>query len=104
MGLPDQIWIWKWLLTSFLYSFPLDVCARLWDFIISSGIQSLISLSLAITEQYQEKLMNLDFAELSLFFSDLKDSNYRMKDEESEIFLDLEKIFCEAKKIKITRK
>ena len=35
VGIPDEIWIFQWFISMFLYNFPLDVVKHLWDFILS---------------------------------------------------------------------
>jgi hypothetical protein len=46
--LPDQLWIQKWLMSCFLYSFPLGLCIRIWDNLLAYGTRFLFNVSLAI--------------------------------------------------------
>jgi hypothetical protein len=35
IGLAPALWVQKWFMTLFVYSFPLDLCLRIWDNILS---------------------------------------------------------------------
>lgn len=34
-GIPDEIWIFQWFMTFFLYNFPREYAGAFWEFIIS---------------------------------------------------------------------
>jgi len=44
----DQMWIQKWFMTCFLYSFPLGLCIRCWDNILAFGTRFIFNISLSI--------------------------------------------------------
>ena len=60
-GFPDQLWIYKWFMSCFLYSFPLGLCIRVWDCILARGPRFMINISLSILTLTQEQLIELDF-------------------------------------------
>ena len=47
-NLPDQVWIHKWYMSCFLYSFPMGLCIRIWDNILAHGTRFLFNISLSI--------------------------------------------------------
>jgi len=98
-GFPDQLWIYKWFMSSFLYSFPLGLCIRIWDNIFARGPRFMFNISLSILNLVQEELLELDFGEINDFFNSLLNKDDR---ESSEGVLDKEKIIEGAQKIEIS--
>lgn len=47
-NIPDQLWVFKWFLTIFLYSLPPVHAIRIWDFIFAEGLMSIIKVGIAI--------------------------------------------------------
>jgi len=45
---PDQMWIHKWFMTCFLYSFPMGLCLRIWDNLLAFGTRFMFNVCLAI--------------------------------------------------------
>lgn len=62
--LDSMIWVWKWFITLFLYSFPIEIVAKLWDYIIINGGLSTISLGLALAQYYEKEFLKLDMEEI----------------------------------------
>ncbi len=52
MELPDATWITKWFHTLFIYSFPMEIVTRFWDYIIATNLFSMIKISIAIIKKY----------------------------------------------------
>ena len=75
-GLPDQMWIHKWFMTCFLYSFPLGLCIRIWDNILAFGTRFMFNISLAILNLLKDQLLELDFNDINEFFKSLKDDSH----------------------------
>ena len=48
LGIIESLWVQKWFMTCFLYSFPLGLCIRMWDNILAFGTRFIFNLSLAI--------------------------------------------------------
>lgn len=44
----NQTWLTKWLMTLYLYSFPLPSCVRIVDYMISSNVFSLVKIAVCI--------------------------------------------------------
>lgn len=57
LGVSDEIWIFKWFLTYFLYSFPKEVVETVWDITFTRGGIGQIYFAYAITEQIRHHLM-----------------------------------------------
>lgn len=62
--LDSMLWVWKWFITLFLYSFPIEIVTKLWDYIIVNGGLSLISLGLALASHYEKHFLHLDMEEI----------------------------------------
>ncbi len=54
MEMPDELWIFKWFTTLFLYSFPLKYAIKFWDYIISETLFNSIKLALAILKRFEK--------------------------------------------------
>ncbi|EGR29665.1 TBC domain protein [Ichthyophthirius multifiliis] len=53
-------WLTKWILTLFLYSIPIQCCARLWDFLISNSIFGICELVVSMLYVLQDKILCLN--------------------------------------------
>jgi hypothetical protein len=67
-GLHSTMWIQKWFMTCFLYSFPMDLCIRIWDNLLAYGTRFLFNVSLSILKSVEYRLLELDMAEINEFF------------------------------------
>jgi len=74
-GIPDLLWINKWLQSCFLYSFPLGLCLRIWDNIFAFGTRFLLSAALAILKLIEKDLLKLGLGEINDYFKSLKDED-----------------------------
>ena len=66
--MPDALWLNKWFLTLFLYSFPLGLCIRIWDNILADGSKFIFKVSLAILKLTEADLLKLDFNGINDYF------------------------------------
>ena len=55
--LDDAMWIFKWFITCFIYSFPLEVVKYVWDVVIERGGLGMVYLAVSIVQNMQEKLL-----------------------------------------------
>jgi len=67
----DSFWMTKWFLTFFLYNFPVKLCSRFWDFLITSDIFSLVRLTVAILDVFKNRFMEGDATTFMECFSQL---------------------------------
>jgi len=44
----NTTWLTKWLMTLYLYSFPLPACVRIVDFMISSNVFALVKVAVGV--------------------------------------------------------
>ena len=58
------MWIQKWFQSCFLYSFPLELCIRIWDNILACGTRFMFNVSLAILRSVEDALLELDMADM----------------------------------------
>ncbi len=57
----DDLWLFQWFITLFLYSFPLDLAKIFWDFIISKKEMAPVLISLGIIKSINKKITQIDF-------------------------------------------
>ena len=77
--LPDSIWIFKWFITYYLYSFPIEVCKYIFELVINlrQGGIGLVYFAIGLINSLEEQLLQLeDQSDISLFFQDLKELEY----------------------------
>ena len=56
---PDEIWIFQWFISFFLYSLPVNFVKRIWDFIICKKEFSMVLIALGIVKCLKKDMMNL---------------------------------------------
>lgn len=74
--MPDQLWLQKWFMSCYLYSFPFGLCVRIWDNLLASGTRFLFNVGLAILDILKEDLLGLDFADINEFFQLMKNDDH----------------------------
>jgi len=70
---PDLLWLFKWFLTLFLYSFPPKHVIRIWDFILAKGLFSMIQIAVSILKFIEKDMINLDIPGMDMLFKYLKE-------------------------------
>ena len=101
IGLPDHVWITQWFMTFYLYSLPMHLVVRIWDFILSEDILSLIKVAIALLKIMKKDLMNMDTSDVSKYFKGFKEEENLMKPENR---IDANKLIESARKIQMRRK
>jgi len=71
-NIPDLLWLFKWILTIFLYSFPQKHVVRIWDFIMVRGLFSVIQIAVSIVKFLEKDMLNLDTFGIDQLFKHLK--------------------------------
>jgi hypothetical protein len=74
MGVANEIWVFKWFMTYYIYSFPFDVVREIWDAVMVKGAIVLVDFAIALVLYLEPQLKTLvDDVEVAGFFSNLKD-------------------------------
>jgi hypothetical protein len=60
LELPDEVWVSKWMQTLYTICLPFECSTRLWDCILSQGIEFLIPFSIAFVKQFEDDLLVLE--------------------------------------------
>ncbi|KAL4497172.1 hypothetical protein ABPG72_019492 [Tetrahymena utriculariae] len=101
----NTIWLTKWLMTLYLYSFPLNKCIRIMDYVISSNIFALIYVALEILVQYHEQLLKMDNMDMINFFSKrtskIDENSFIQINVPSPDTVDIEQVILNAKKYQL---
>jgi len=71
-GVPDPLWLYKWFLTIFVYSFPPKYVIQVWDYIMVHGLFAAIQIAIGIVKFLQKDLMQLDCFGFDMLFKFLK--------------------------------
>lgn len=65
IGFSPEILLSQWLLTFFIYTFPLDRCMDMWDYVMSFGWPGIFSLALGFCGVMQDRLVQMDLEDVS---------------------------------------
>lgn len=69
----ESLWVFKWFITYYLYSFPLEMCQYVWDVVISLGGVGLVTFAVSLVSGLSSTLLLLDDpCDISEFFQTLK--------------------------------
>jgi len=69
----ESVWVFKWFITYFIYSFPFEMIKYVFDIVIETGGIGLIKIAIAITQELSHILIKEhDVCEISLFFQSLR--------------------------------
>ena len=68
IGIPPSSWLSKWFMTLYLYSFPVEICIRIWDFILLEGIFGLVKLIIPIIKVFEKDFMSMDGLDVIILF------------------------------------
>ena len=93
-GVPDELWIHKWMQTLFLYSFPMHLCIRIWDNIISGGVTFIFQSAISIIKSIKGDLLGLELQEIRNYLDELKGNSK---------LVNVEKIISESMKLKLSK-
>ena len=101
IGYPAPVWLQKWFMTLFLYSFPMKLCIRLWDNLLVEGLVLIFKFPLAIMEILQSTLLKWNFEEVNDILSNLRTWDDPDIKPSLCVLPDTEKILNKARKIKL---
>lgn len=80
------MWIFKWFITYYIYSFPFNTIKYIWNLVIELGGIALVYYALALVMHLREKMLKIgDPCDMSEFLQELRELNrfnelVRMKD------------------------
>lgn len=97
VGMMPAVWLQKWFMTLFLYSFPMHICIRVWDNMLVEGSVFMLKFPLAIMEQYETTLLEMDLEAINDFFESLNS-----EDKLDESSIDAEVIIQRARSMKVS--
>lgn len=69
-GVLSTMYASQWFLTAFAYKFPIQLVERVFDMIITEGVEVLLRVALVLMQQNSEKILSLKFEELLPFLHD----------------------------------
>ena len=79
LQLPDQLWVFKWFLTVFIYNVPQVHEVRIWDFVMSYGLFSVVQLAVGILKFFENEILELDAVGIDQFLRHLRGEDGRVK-------------------------
>ncbi|CAL1207370.1 unnamed protein product [Candida parapsilosis] len=69
-GIKSSMYASQWFLTFFAYKFPLNIVLRIYDSIITQGMESILKFAVNLMIQNEESLLSLNFDKLLQFLKD----------------------------------
>lgn len=103
--LPESVWLTKWLLTGFVYTNPLEIAVRFWDYIVASkSLFSMINISLGVSKIFELSILEKDTMEIADMFRNINENNRILLDKHSPLYIDVNKFIKRLKKIKLSKK
>jgi hypothetical protein len=70
----ESAWVFKWFMTCYLCSFPLEMCKYIWDFVLCTSGLGFIKFAVALVGQLEKQLLKMDDAcDLTEFLGSLKE-------------------------------
>lgn len=69
-GIKSSMYASQWFLTFFAYKFPLDIVLRIYDIVITHGIEALLKLAVNLNLKNEERLLTLKFDSLLEYLKD----------------------------------
>ena len=69
-GVRSSMYTSKWFLTLFAYKFPLPIVLRIYDVILTEGIEALLKFAVGIMRRNAAEILKLDFDDLLAFLKD----------------------------------
>ncbi|KAK6204256.1 rab-GTPase-TBC domain-containing protein [Scheffersomyces amazonensis] len=69
-GIKSSMYASQWFLTMFAYKFPLDIVLRIYDIVITEGIESILKFAVNLIIRNESNLLNLKFDKLLEFLKD----------------------------------
>jgi len=57
----DDLWLFQWFISLFLYNFPLEFVKRLWDFIICKKEMGVVLIALGVIKSMKKELVEIQF-------------------------------------------
>lgn len=69
-GIKSSMYASQWFLTFFAYKFPLDIVLRIYDIIVTQGMESILKFAVNLMIMNETNLLNLSFDKLLEFLKD----------------------------------
>lgn len=97
------IWLQKWLITLFLYSFPMAYCVRIWDNVLVEGPIFIFKTIIAVISGLETKLLKGDFERVNKIMCEINTGDRRLTIKgKSDILPRIEELIEKAHSISIT--
>ena len=71
--LDDNLWLTKWFMTLFSYSFHYDCVVRIWDAILAHGLGFMVNIALGLVSYIKHDLLGKSLADMLEYLPELKD-------------------------------
>lgn len=57
----DDLWLFQWFISLFLYNFPLEFVKKVWDFIVCKKEMGVVLIALGIIKSLKKELVEIQF-------------------------------------------
>lgn len=101
-GVRSSMYTTQWFLTMFAYKFPLSVVDRIYDVVLSEGIESLLKFAVGLVRRNSATILSLDFGDLLQFLKESVFDFYVYTDEASgEVQYRINDFIADAYEVKV---
>jgi hypothetical protein len=73
LGVDPSMWICKWFMTFYIYSFPKELIKYVFDLVVAVGNLGMITFAVSLIEQLEDAILDIsEISDLNDFFTSLK--------------------------------
>lgn len=87
-GVRSSMYTTQWFLTLFSYKFPLAIVQRIYDVVMTEGIEALLKFAVGVMRRNTVTILSLEFDELLVFLKDNIFDFYKINGDEDELGVD----------------
>lgn len=59
-NIPNELWLFQWFITLFLYNFPLEIGRTIWGFMLSKKEMAPVLVALGIIKNFKNTIMEME--------------------------------------------
>ena len=59
LDVSNAFWLTKWLLTLYVYTFPVKICVRICDYLFSTGVLALVNMIIPVMKRFEEQILRI---------------------------------------------
>ena len=60
-SITDDLWLFQWFISLFLYNFPVEFVRKVWDFLICKKEMAVVLIALGIIKSIKKEILEIEF-------------------------------------------